>query len=384
MKFKKYSYGKQSITLRDIWEVVKVLKSNWLTQGPKIIEFEKKICDYTGAKYCVVVCNGTAALHLAVLSLKLKNGEEVITTPNTFVATSNSILYSGGKVVFADIQKDTANINPIEIEKKITPNTKGIIPVHFAGQSCDMQKIYEISKRHNLFVIEDAAHAIGSLYKNTKVGSCKFCDLTTFSFHPVKTITTGEGGAITTNNKELYEKLLMLRTHGITKDPGKLSKNHSPWYYEQQVLGFNYRISDILCALGISQLNLLDKVIKKRRDIVDFYKKEFAGDERFDFLKEKEFSKAAFHLFPLLINFEKIKIDKKELFQKLKQNGLFLQVHYIPVHLQPYYKNNFGFKVGDYPNAENYYFKTISLPLYPELKTRDLKNIVTIIKELAV
>ncbi|MCF7800147.1 UDP-4-amino-4,6-dideoxy-N-acetyl-beta-L-altrosamine transaminase, partial [Candidatus Babeliales bacterium] len=363
---KNYSYGKQSISIKDIWAVIKTLRSPYLTQGPKVREFEQAICDYTGAKYCVVLSNATTALHLSLLALDIKTDSEVITSPNTFVASANSILYTGGTVKFADIEPDTANIDPEEIKKQITKSTKAIIPVHFAGQSCDMEKIYDIAKTYNLFVIEDAAHAIGSLYKNHKVGSCKFSDMTVFSFHPVKTITTAEGGAITTNNKDLYEKLLLLRTHGITKNPEKFIENHGPWYYEQHLLGYNFRLSDIHAALGISQLKRLDKFKKKRKELVEIYKKKFSGDPRFELLKEKDYSNAAFHLCPLLINFEKIKITKKELFVKLQNNSLYLQVHYIPVHLQPYYKK-LGFKVGDYPVAEKFYEKEISLPLYPDL-----------------
>lgn len=405
MSFKKYSYGKQHISLSDIWSVLKTLKSDFLTQGPKVKEFESAICDYTGAKYCVVVSNGTAALHLAVAIFNLNSDDEVITTPISFVATSNSILYSGSKVVFADIDFKTANIDSNEILKKITINTKGIIPVHFAGQSCNMEVIYKIAKEKNLFVIEDAAHAIGSEYKGYKVGSCKYSDMTTFSFHPVKTITTGEGGAITTNNKEIYEKLLMLRSHGITRDkdrfvipdmlvshshegrrlnPGSspLKKSsHGPWYYEQQMLGFNYRMPDINAALGISQLKRLDKFVQKRREIVEFYKKKFSNDERFSFLEEKDYSNAAFHLFPLLINFEKVKINKENLFLKLQELGLSLQVHYIPIHLQPYYKE-LGFKKGDFPVAEKFYEQELSLPLYFGLSKNDLERIVGIIKNI--
>ncbi|MFA5074981.1 MAG: UDP-4-amino-4,6-dideoxy-N-acetyl-beta-L-altrosamine transaminase [Candidatus Babeliales bacterium] len=382
---KNYTYGKQSISIRDIWAVIKTLRSPWLTQGPKIKEFEKAICDYTGAKYCVALSNATVALHVSLLALNIKIDSEVITSPNTFVASANAILYVGGTVKFADIEKDTANIDPEEIKKQITKNTKAIIPVHFAGQSCDMEKIYGIAKQHNLFIIEDAAHAIGSLYKNHKVGSCKFCDMTIFSFHPVKTITTAEGGAITTNNKNLYEKLLLLRTHGITKNSEKFQdksiENHGPWYYEQHLLGYNFRLSDIHAALGISQLKRLDKFKEKRKKIVGIYKQEFSGDPRFEFLEEKEFSDAAFHLCPLLINFEKIKITKKELFAKLQEYNINLQVHYIPVHTQPYYKN-IGFKIGDYPVAEKFYDQEISLPLYPDLSYKDVKKIIKIIKDL--
>ncbi len=401
---KKYSYGKQNISWSDIWSVIKVLKSDWLTQGPKVKEFEQAICDYTGAKYCVVVSNGTVALHLTTLCFDLSKDDQVITTPNTFLSTANSILYSGGNVVFADIDPKTANIDPEQIKKQITSKTKGIIPVHYAGQSCDMKSISKIAKEYNLFVIEDAAHAIGSIYKGHKVGSCKYSDMTTFSFHPVKTITTGEGGAITTNNKDLYEKLLMLRSHGVTKDktrfvipacpskpcaetgvaePGSsyIKKSYGPWYYEQQLLGFNYRMPDINAALGVSQLKRLDKFIKKRREIVDIYKKEFSGDQCFSFLEEMQDSKAAFHLFPLLINFEKIKIDKEQLFLELREKGLYLQVHYIPVHLQPYYQK-LGFKKGNFPITESYYEKTISLPLYFGLKLKDVLKIVLTIKDI--
>lgn len=383
MKFfnKKYSYGKQTISLSDVIAVLSTLKSDFLTQGPKIEKFEKKICEYTGAKYAVVVSNGTAALHLCMLALGVSSGDEVITSPNTFLASANCVLYAGGSPRFADIELEAANISTEEIEKHITSNTKGIIPVHFAGQSCDMEKIKTIADKHNLFVVEDAAHAIGSEYKGYKVGSCKYSNMTTFSFHPVKTITTGEGGAITTNNKELYEKLLMLRSHGVTKNSEILTKNDGAWYYEMHKLGYNYRLTDIQAALGISQLKKLDKFAKKRRQIVEWYKQEFANDERFSLLKEKDFSKACFHLCLLLVNFEKINISKKELFMKLQEKGINLQVHYIPVHTQPYYKN-LGFREGDFPNAEKYYQNAISLPIYPDLTDNDIKYIVKTIKNI--
>jgi perosamine synthetase len=408
---KKYTYGKQSISLRDIWAVIKTMRSSWLTQGPKVKEFEQALCNYTGAKYAVAVANGTAALHLSALCLDLKPGDEVITSPNTFLASANCVLYAGGNIQFADIEPETANIDSLKIEKKITPKTKAIIPVHFAGQSCDMEKIYQIAQKHNLKIIEDAAHAIGSNYnptptvfanslrkgstgqeatpverlritgKNNKVGSCKYSDMTIFSFHPVKTITTGEGGAITTNNKNIYKKLLTLRTIGITKDPKLLTKNDGPWYYETHHLGFNYRLSDIHSALGISQLKKLDTFKAKRRTIVKMYRNAFADDERFSLLEEKSYSNASFHLCPLLINFEKIKLNKKELFVKLQNAGLFLQVHYIPVHTQPLYKK-LGFKKGDFPIAEKYYRKTISLPLYPTLKNKEISHIIKTIKNI--
>lgn len=364
---KKYNYGKQSLDFKDYLSVLSALKSPFLTCGPKVKEFEQVICDYTGAKFCVAVSNATAGLHLAMLAIGVKQGDEVITSPNTFLASSNCILYAGGTVKFADIETDTANIDLNEIEKQITDKTKGIIPVHFAGQSCDMERIYEIAKKHNLFIVEDAAHAIGSDYKNTKVGSCKYSDMTIFSFHPVKTITTGEGGAITTNNEELYKKLLALRSHGMYKE-GQMATN---WEYEMRDLGFNYRLTDIQSALGISQMKKLDKFKKRRREIVEYYNENL----ELPHLIEKDFSNACFHLYPVMVR------NREEFYQKAKKSGLNLQVHYIPVHTQPYYKN-LGFKEGDFPNAEIYYKKCISLPLYPALTNRDLKEIVKRVKAI--
>lgn len=382
-----YSYGKQSISGSDIKEVIKTLKSPWLTQGPKIKEFEDSLTSYTGAKYAVAVANGTAALHLAVLALGFKENDELITSPVTFMASANCALYAGGKVRFADIEKETACIDPVEIIRNISDKSKVIVPVHFTGHSCDMKEINHIAKEKNLYIIEDAAHAIGTEYYGDKVGSCKYSDMTVFSFHPVKTITTGEGGAITTNNPEIYEKLLMLRTHGITRDADKLqfryNENDGPWYHEMQMLGYNYRLTDIQAALGVSQMKRLPYFVKRRREIVEMYREAFRNSDAYSFLSEKDFSNSAYHLFPLIINFSKIGISRKTFMERLSQKGLNLQVHYIPVHLQPYYRN-FGFKKGDFPVAESFYEKAISLPLYPDLSNRDIKVIVKRIKESIV
>jgi UDP-4-amino-4,6-dideoxy-N-acetyl-beta-L-altrosamine transaminase len=368
-----FSYGKQTILSDDINAVIEVLKSDYLTQGPKIKEFETAICEYTGAKYCVVVSNATAALHITMLAIDIASDNEVITSPNSFVASANCAKYVGASIKFADIDPETANMDIKEIKNCITTRTKAIIPVHFAGQSCDMEAIYNLAKERSIYIIEDAAHALGSDYKKTKVGSCVYSDMTVFSFHPVKSITTGEGGAITTNNEELYEKLLLLRSHGIMKT-SEMQKIHGRWRYEMQKLGFNYRMSDIQAALGISQLKKLDEFKKQRRNIVLKYKELFKNDDRILFLKEKNFSNACFHLCPVLIDFKKQKISKIKFMEELFNNGLHLQVHYIPIHLQPYYQEQ-GFSKGNYPHAERYYEETISLPLYPGLSMDDVKYI---------
>lgn len=371
------SYGKQWIEDDDISSVIDTLKSDFLTQGPKVREFEQAICDYTGAKYCVAVTNGTAALHIAVQALEIEKGSEGITTPITFAASSNCMLYNNIKPVFADIDDRTFNIKVEEIKKRINSTTKVIIPVHFAGQPVDIEEINQIGKKENIYIIEDAAHAIGSKYADgSRVGNCKYSDMTTFSFHPVKTITTGEGGAITTNNEELYKKLLVLRSHGITKDSALLEQNPGPWYYEMQYLGFNYRLPDLNAALGVSQLKKLDRFIKRRREIVDHYNKSFKDVDWLSTPFEKANVVSAFHLYVLQINFEAIGKSRKEVMVELRNKKIGTQVLYIPVHFQPYYRKNLGYKQGDYPTAEKYYKKALSIPLYPKMTQGDVDYVV--------
>ena len=366
---KTYGYGHQSVDESDVQAVVEVLRGDSLTCGPAVKAFEKAICDYTGAKYCVAVANATAGLHIAAMAAGIGHGDESITSPITFLSSANCIAFVGARPVFADINPETANIDPEEIEKHITDKTKAIIPVHFAGQSCDMERIAAIAKSRNLIVIEDAAHAIGSDYKDVKVGSCKYSDMTVFSFHPVKTITTGEGGAVTTNDPELYAKLCAYRAHGTHKD-GEMSNT---WEYEMRELGYNYRITDFQCALGRSQLSKLDAFKTRRREIVRYYNENLGLPH----LAEREFSNACFHLYPILVE------NRRDFYFKAREKGLNLQVHYIPVHTQPYYRETFGYRKGDYPKAEAYYDRCISLPLYPGLTDEDLAEIVGRIKEIA-
>lgn len=376
-------YGHQYIDDSDIEAVVNALKSDYLTQGPAVVKFEQEICRITGAKYCVSVSNATAGLHIAVAALELEGGSEGITTPNTFLASSNCMVYNNVKPVFADINPVSYNIDPNEIEKRITNKTKLLIPVHFAGLPCEMDKISAIAKKHNLSVIEDAAHAIGSQYADGfYVGNCKYSDMTVFSFHPVKTITTGEGGAVTTNDEKLYKKLLMLRSHGVTKDVNLLTKNPGPWYYEMQSLGFNYRMTDIQAALGYSQLQKLDFFKKRRREVVTMYNKAFSGMKYLKTPTEPENVSSCFHLYATQIDYVALGKTRSQVMAELREKGIGTQVHYIPVPTQPFYKENYGYKDGDYPVAERYYEQELSLPLYPGLSDDDVNMVVEAVKEV--
>jgi UDP-4-amino-4,6-dideoxy-N-acetyl-beta-L-altrosamine transaminase len=367
-------YGRQSIDERDIREVVKVLRSDWITQGPLIKEFEASLCRFTGARYAVAVSSGTAALHCACLAAGIRPGDEVITSPLTFAASANCVLYCGGKPVFADIQPDTGNINPAEIRKKISARTRAIIPVHFAGHPCDLDEIGKIARDRKILVIEDAAHALGAEYKGSKTGSCEYSAMTILSFHPVKHITTGEGGAVLTNSERLYRKLSLARNHGITKDPRFLKRSDGSWYYEMQELGFNYRVTDFQCALGISQMKKLKAFLQKRRELVRLYYAELDSVDGITLPVERPGVTSAWHLFPV-----RMRMNRRQVFDHLRSKGIGVQVHYIPVYLQPYYRR-LGYVKGACPVAEQFYAGEISLPLHPELRDKEIVYISTVIK----
>lgn len=374
-------YGHQWIDEEDIKAVIEVLRSDWITQGPKVAEFEKEFAKYVGARYAVAVNSGTAALHTACFAAQIENGDEVITTPITFAASANCVLYQGGTPIFADIKEDTLNIDPEEIKKKITKKTKALIPVDFTGLPVDLEKILQIGKDNNLIIMEDASHASGATYKGRKIGSIS--DMTIFSFHPVKHITTGEGGMITTNNKEYYERLKLFRTHGITKDKDKLLKYDGPWYYEMQELGYNYRLTDFQCALGLSQLKKIDRIIQRRREIVKKYNYEFKDMPE---IKIPEInpvdSNPAWHIYMIQLNLERLKVDRREIFEALRAENIGVNVHYIPIHLQPYYQKRFGYRRGDFPKAENYYSRAITLPIFPKMTDKDVDDVIRAVKKV--
>jgi UDP-4-amino-4,6-dideoxy-N-acetyl-beta-L-altrosamine transaminase/dTDP-4-dehydrorhamnose reductase len=394
-------YGRQLIDEDDIEAVVHVLKSPYLTQGPKVAEFETDVCHAVDAEFGAACNSGTSALHMACLAAGVSPGDEVITSPNTFVASANCVLYCGAKPVFADIDSKTYNISPEQIERRITKQTKAIIPVHFAGQSCDMEAIRDVVTEaekkygHKIYIIEDACHALGSIYKSRKVGSCAFSDMTVMSFHPVKHITTGEGGMVLTNDDDIIKRIRRLRSHGLTSDPGEfLNKDlayqgkeaddpsPNPWYYEQVSLGFNYRITDIQCALGISQLKKLGRFVKRRREIVDIYNEAFANKQFIQIPYEDKKGVSNFHLYVLLFDFAAMKMSRAQMILELRQRGIQTQVHYVPVHLQSYYRKHFRTGWGDCPRAEAYYQRCLSLPLHPSMVDQDVNRVAREVNKL--
>tara|TARA_A100001015_G_scaffold281832_1_gene345465 strand:- start:431 stop:1612 length:1182 start_codon:yes stop_codon:yes gene_type:complete len=380
-------YGKQTVTKNDIKAVTEVLQSDFLTQGPKVEEFEIKISSYTKSKYSVAVNSATSALHIACLSLGLKKGDILWTSPNTFVASSNCALHIGAKIDFVDINSEDFNIDIDRLEEKLKHAEKKkclpkiLIPVHLAGQPTIQERIYELSKKFGFKIIEDASHSIGASRKGEKVGSCRWSDITVFSFHPVKIITTAEGGIATTNNKQLYEKMCLFRSHGITKDKERfISKDFGDWHYEQQDLGFNFRMNDLQATLGISQLKNLDSFVSKRNDIADSYNRKLNSDLiKTPFVNNNNYS--SFHLYVIRLKNERINKTHKDIFKNLRKSGIGVNLHYIPVHLHPYYKK-LGFKEGDFPNAEDYAQSAISIPMFPGLKTKEQNKVIKIINEI--
>ena len=373
------SYGKQTVDESDIQAVVDVLKGDYLTTGPFVKEFEDKVANYVGAKYAVAVSNGTAALHMACFAAGINEGDEVIVSPMTFAASANAVLYCGGNPVFADIDPATYNLDPDKIEEKITEKTKAIIPVDFSGQSVDMDRIKEIADKHGLIIIEDAAHALGSEYKGRKVGSQ--ADMVEFSFHPVKPITTAEGGIVTTNSEDLYKKMMIFRTHGITRDQEILNENHGPWYYEQQHLGYNYRLTDVQSALGTSQMSKINDFITRRREIVEQYNEAFKGLIEIVTPFEAGFSNSGWHIYVIKVKPELLTATRKEIFEALQAENIGVNVHYLPVYLHPYYRD-LGYNKGLCPNAEELYENMITLPLFPSMSNEDVNDVVVAVKKV--
>ena len=367
-------YGKQSIDEDDINSVVEVLKSDFLTTGPKIKEFEEELCRYTNAKYCVAVANGTAALHLASLVL-LNKGDKVITTPNSFVATSNSILYVEAIPIFVDIQEDgNIDLDLCEEELKKDSSIKAIYVVHFSGNPVNQKKLKYLKESYNIKILEDCAHSLGATFEGIKAGSCENSDCSILSFHPVKHITTGEGGAVTTNSKEIYEKLLELRAHGIKRFP-----DAAPWYYEMHSLGFNYRITDMQAALGISQLKKLDSFVKRRKEIALKYDKALLNSVVKPLYSFNQNS--SYHLFVVKVDFSKLNISKVELFNKMREKNIGLQLHYIPINKQPYYKS-LGYGNEDTPIMNRYYDECFSLPMYSSLSNEEQEYVIKTLFEI--
>lgn len=372
-------YSHQWLDEQDIEAVVQVLKGDFLTQGPAISTFEAKIADYVGAKYAVAFCNGTAALHGACFAAGISVGDEVITTPITFLASSNCVLYQRGTPVFADIDMKTYNIDPYQILSKITDRTKAIIAVDFTGQPVEVDRISMIARDHNLVFIEDAAHSLGAEFAGRKVGSV--ADMTMFSFHPVKHITTGEGGIIVTNSEDYYQKLLLFRSHGMTKDPSKLIENHGPWYYEMQDLGYNYRMTDMQAALGVSQMNKLDKYVHQRQEIAEVYNNAFSQLDGLVIPEQLPMGKSSWHLYMLRWLPECFSVDRGKIFEALRQENIGVHVHYIPIYKQPYYQG-LGYAKDLCPNAEEYYRTAITIPLFPKMSESDVQDVISAVRKV--
>ncbi len=385
---KPYTYGKQCIDEVDVEAVAAALRSDWLTQGPAVESFEKSLSEKLGSTAAAAVSNGTAALHLTALASGWSEGDVVLTTPITFLATANCVLYTGATPDFVDINQKTYTLDVDKLEEKIKyyeekgKRIRAVIGVDYAGRPCEWKELRFLADKYEFQLINDACHALGASYEKDIRYQAKYADAVILSFHPVKHITTGEGGAALTNNIEFDEKLKALRSHGVTRNRKNLERWEGPWWYEMHEIGFNYRITDFQCILGMNQLKKLDRFVEKRRRIARYYDNVFGNDERFITPDPGGNASHAYHIYPLQIRFETISITKKELFQKLRSKEIFCQVHYIPMHFQPYYRKTYGYRPGDFPIAETFYSREISIPMHPQLESGDLEYIVETVKKL--
>jgi perosamine synthetase len=373
-------YGRQSISEEDIQAVVDVLRSDWLTTGPKVAEFEEALAAQVGAKYAVAFSSGTAALHGAAFAAGLKPGDEAITSPLTFAATANCVLYQGARPVFADVSPDTLNLDPDRMAERITPHTRAVLPVDYAGHPADLDPILALAERHGVTVIEDACHALGAEYKGRRTGS--IAHMSVFSFHPVKHVATGEGGMVTTDRADLAENLRRFRNHGISSD-ARQRQASGQWHYEMVLLGFNYRLTDVACALGISQLKKLDANLARRREIAARYTAAFRDLRGVIAPSVRPDVNPAWHLYPIRINTSQLKKDRAYVFRALRAENIGVNVHYIPVHLHPYYRDQFGYRGGEYPIAETAYGQLISLPMFHAMTDQDVEDVITAVSKVS-
>lgn len=380
-------YGRQDINQDDIQAVIDVLQSDWLTQGPANIQFENKVAEYCGAKYAVAVNSATSALHIACMVAELRTDDILWTSPNTFVASANCGRYCGASVDFVDIDSNTYNMSVEQLERKLVMAKKEgklpkvVVPVAFSGQSCDMERIAELSKEYGFIVIEDASHAIGGTYKDQKIGACSYSDMTVFSFHPVKIVTTAEGGMVLTNNFNFYQKLIQFRSHGITRNPELMTEeSHGLWYYQQIELGYNYRMTELQAVLGLSQMNRLDEFVSRRQAIAEKYNRELQGLPIILPWQHPDVY-SAYHLYVICLENDKITKTHKQIFEELRKAQIMVNLHYIPVHTQPYYQQ-FGFKWGDFPASEHYYSMAISIPMYSALTEAEQNYVISTLKEV--
>jgi UDP-4-amino-4,6-dideoxy-N-acetyl-beta-L-altrosamine transaminase len=379
-------YGRQVITQADIDAVIECLQSDYLTQGPQTTKFEQSVAAHTGARHAVAVSNATAALHVACLALGLGPGDLLWTTPNTFVASANCALYCGAQVDFVDIDPRTYNLCPAKLEEKLIAAEQAgklpkiVVPVHLTGQPCDMAAIHSLGRKYGFKIIEDASHAIGGRYKGEPIGNCRYSDITVFSFHPVKIITTAEGGMVLTSSDELATRLGLLRSHGITRDPSLMTDPmHGPWYYQQVALGFNYRMTDMQAALGVSQMKRLLEYVKRRHEIARSYN-ELLADLPLTLPWQHPDGHSAYHLYVVRLQLEKISATRRQVFEDLRAKDIMVNLHYIPVHTQPYYLQ-LGFKLGDFPQAEQYYREAISIPMHVNLTDEDLQFVASSLRK---